>query len=249
MKIGYQLYSALEFCNGSEELKNTIHKIAEMGYDGVEFFSYEGIPADEMKACLHDCGIQACNSHVNLERLEKDAEGEFCYAKKASIPCITIPWLSPELRNTEGYSKVKAMIPKLIALGEKYGIELLYHNHDFEFEKESDGKFHLNSILESDSKIKLELDTFWAFYAGVDPVEYMNAVKDKLSMIHIKDYLNTNPPSFAAIGTGNMKNIPILDWAKSAKLEWVIVEQDNSSIDIFESAKLSVDYLKTYYKI
>ena len=76
MKIGYQLFSALSKCGDAEDLKNVIKHIAEMGYDGVEFFLYQGIPAEEMKELLDSCGIVAFNSHVQLERLYNDAAFE-----------------------------------------------------------------------------------------------------------------------------------------------------------------------------
>lgn len=255
MKIGYQLYSSLDLCQGSEGLICTIKKIAAMGYDGVEFFGYEGIPADRMKELLAESGIEACNSHVQLERWQADAEGEFRYAKEAGIPWLTIPWVAPELRNAQGYSKIKNLITKLVKLGKEFGIGLLYHNHDFEFLKDEKGNYILDSFLEADPDIKLELDTFWAFHAGVDPVSYMKKVKQRLAMVHVKDYLTLPEdgadgkqelPSFAAIGTGTMDNISILGWAVKEGLPWVVVEQDNSRIDVLVSAELSVNYLKSF---
>lgn len=252
MKIGYQLFSALALCKGAEGLKDTIRKIAAMGYDGVEFCSYEGIPAAEMKAFLAECGIEAMNSHVQLERWEKDAEGEILYAKEAGIPSVAIPWMAPELRNAEGFAKIKALLPKLCELGKKHGVKITYHNHDFEFAKENGG-YVLDGILASDEATGLELDTFWAHYAGVDPVSYMEEKKDRLAMIHVKDYLSLSGggmaggqemPTFTAIGTGKMPNEPVLEAAKRLGLPWVIVEQDNSRIDVLESAKQSIETLK-----
>ncbi len=256
MKIGYQLFSALALCQGAEGLKDTIRKIAAMGYDGVEFCSYEGIPAAEMKALLAECGIEAMNSHVQLERWEKDAEGEILYAKEAGIPCVAIPWMSPMLRNAEGFAKIKALLPKLCELGKKHGVKVTYHNHDFEFVKEGDG-YVLDRILAADEAAGLELDTFWAHYAGVDPVSYMEEKKDRLTMIHVKDYLELSGggmaggqemPVFTAIGTGKMPNAPVLETAKGLGLPWVIVEQDNSKIDVLESARKSIETLRRVFE-
>lgn len=256
MKMGYQLYSAQSLCKTKEGLIDTIKKIAAMGYDGVEFCSYQGIAADEMRELLAGCNLEACNSHVQLERWEADAEGEFIYAKEAGIPCLTIPWLAPGLRTGEGYQKIKDMIPDLIALGRKYGVRLLYHNHDFEFKEDAGGNgYVLDSILSADDSVGLELDTFWAYFAGVDPVDYMEGKKSRLEMIHVKDYESLGGtvsddgeevPTFCAIGTGNMNNLRILSCAKALGLSWVVVEQDNSKIDVLESAELSIRGLRQY---
>jgi sugar phosphate isomerase/epimerase len=45
-----------------------------------------------------------------------------------------------------------------------------YHNHDFEFVP-SDGAYLLDRLLDATDPdlVALELDVFWATYAGVDP--------------------------------------------------------------------------------
>lgn len=253
MKFGYQLFSALALCQDQAGMISTMEKIAEMGYDGVEFFSYAGVPAAEMKALLERLHLKGFNSHVQLERWEKDAEGEIRYAAEAGIPCVTIPWMPPEMRNDAGFAKIKQMIPHLIALCRQYGVQLIYHNHDFEFAKKEDGQFVLEDILSADPAVGLELDTFWVHYAGVDPVGYMETHKDRMRLIHIKDYLKfdggpiaggVEMPTFCAIGTGKMQNQPIINWAEANGIEWVCVEQDNSQIPELEAAKISIDTLK-----
>lgn len=254
MKFGYQLFSALPLCQTKEGMISTMEKLSQLGYDGVEFFSYAGIPAEEMKALLERLHLKGFNSHVQLERWEKDPEGEVRYAAQAGIPCLTIPWLPPEMRNAEGYAKIKAMIPKLLSLCEKYGITLLYHNHHFEFDKTPEGRYVLEDILFADPALGLELDTFWAHYAGIDPAAYMEVQKERMKLIHIKDYLaldggpvagGMEMPTFCAISTGKMNNQPIVDWAKANDIAWVCVEQDNSQIPELEAAALSIRALKT----
>lgn len=253
MKFGYQLFSALALCQDRAGMIATMEQIAAMGYDGVEFFSYAGIPASEMKELLARLHLQGFNSHVQIERWEKDAEGEIRYAAEAGIPCVTIPWMPPEMRSDEGYAKIKRMIPDLVRLCRQYGVQLIYHNHDFEFAKTAGGTLVLDDILSADRAVGLELDTFWAHYAGVDPVGYMDSRKGRIKLIHIKDYqkLDGGPvnggvemPTFCAIGTGKMENAPIIEWAVANAVEWVCVEQDNSQIPELEAARISIETLK-----
>jgi len=254
MKIGYQLFSAISLCQGAKGLKDTIRSIAAMGYDGVEFCSYEGIPANEMKDFLAEQGITAINSHVQMERFLADMEGEVRYAAEAGIPYITLPWVAPDLRNEEGYQKIDEMISKIIDCCKKYNIKLLYHNHEFEFEKSGD-TYILDTILDTQETLGLELDTFWAYYKGINPAAYMKEKRENLVMIHIKDYEsftgggiagNQEMPTFSAIGTGNMDNDSVIREAVELGLIWVVVEQDNSKIDVLESAAISIKSLKKY---
>ena len=55
MKIGLQLYTMRDA--GDKNLIHTIERVAKIGYEGVEFAGYGGIPASEMKKILDDNGI------------------------------------------------------------------------------------------------------------------------------------------------------------------------------------------------
>ncbi|MDD4849738.1 MAG: sugar phosphate isomerase/epimerase [Gemmiger sp.] len=257
MKFGYQLYSARALCSNRAGLVDTIEKIAAMGYDGVEFFQYEGIPATELKALLAGLGLEGFNAHVQLERWEADPEGEARYAAEAGIPCMTIPWLAPALRTAQGLARVRQLVPQLLAQCRAYGVQLLYHNHDFEFAPGTTGRYMLDDILAADPALGLELDTFWALYAGVSPTSYMESHQNRLKLIHVKDYckLDGGPvnegresPTFCAIGTGKMDNAPILAQAQKIGVAWACVEQDNSRIPVLEAAKLSIDSLRAAVK-
>lgn len=253
MKFGYQLYSALTLCKDTAGMVDTLEKIAAVGYDGVEFCDYAGIPAAEMKALLTRLNLEGFNTHVNMERWLADPEGEIRYAADAGIPCVTISWVPPEMRDEKGYAQIKAMVPQLLKWCKQHGVQLMYHNHDFEFVKDTNGRYVLDDVLEAAPELSLELDTFWAFFAGVDPLTYMEGHKDKLGMLHIKDYekLDGVPqagggeaPTFCAIGTGLMDNQSIVNWAKANDITWVCVDQDNSQIPELEAAKISIKSMR-----
>jgi sugar phosphate isomerase/epimerase len=247
MQIGYQLYSALERCQTADGLKKTIREIADIGYHGVEFFSYAGIPADELKSVLAQAGVAGLNSHVSLDRWQNNLDGELEYARLAGIPTLTIPWLAPELRNTGTYEAIAKNVPGWLARCKEAGIAAAYHNHDFEYAV-TDGQEALPGILGADEGLLFELDTFWAMFAGKNPVEEMERWKNRLALIHIKDYtdLGTTPPTFCAVGHGKMDNTPIVEKARQLSVPWVVVEQDNSPIDVIDSARLSFETLSAY---
>ena len=245
MEKGYQLFSAAALCQTAGGLRGTIEKIAKMGYDGVEFFDYAGTPSLELKRILDGCGIKGLNVHVPLDRWQQNLDAEIAYALEAGIPMLTIPWLPPDKRIAEMYTLIVNNVPFWVEKCAKYGLQAGYHNHDFEY-ADFDGKNVLDTILQADDKLLLELDTFWAMYAGADPESEMEKYKDRMPLIHVKDYLDMrcDPPVFCAIGHGKMDESPILEKAKALNLAWVVVEQDNSTIDVLESARLSLQTLE-----
>ncbi len=241
-KIGYQLYSARDHCGTAKGLENTIRKIAAIGYDGVEFAGYSGLAATDVKKLLDECAIEAVNAHVPLDRWQDALDEEIAYAKEAGIPMITVPWLSPENRTAASYKHLAENLPGWVARVRASGLRAGYHNHDFEYERVN-GKPALEILLESSPDLLYELDVFWAYYADFSPAGEMEKWKGRLGPVHIKDYtdMTTDPPVFCAIGRGMMDLAPVFAKAREMALDWLVVEQDNSVIDVFESAALSLE--------
>lgn len=86
------------------------------------------------------------------------------------------------------------------------------------------GRIAENEIL-ARTKVELEVDTFWAFNAGLDPVEFLEAHKDRIRVIHLKDGIPSAPEcknfdhvqdatQGKALGEGKAPIARIHDWAK-----------------------------------
>ena len=152
------------------------------------------------------------------------------------------------------------------------GIQLLYHNHDFEFQK-LDGEIILDKLYTElgAELINPELDTCWVHYAGADPVEYINKYADRSKIVHLKDFsckeLGAGPNyalidengneikpksreenefKFQPLGQGRQNMPAILEACDKAVTEYIIVEQDQSLDRApLEAVKMSREYLKT----
>lgn len=252
MKIGYALFSAVSVSQTSEELRHVIRKVAEMGYDGVEFFQYADMPAAELKQLLEECGLQAISTHVHKPRWDGDgAKREIAYAAEAGIPKLVYPWIAPELRTGTFYRALPGELAGLAQQCAEHGIKLEYHNHEFEFEKLG-SETVLEHLLSQSDAYGLELDTFWTDYAGVDPVTLLYELGDRVSMIHMKDYASHGGffddggehPTFCPVGEGRMPNQRILECAREMNKDWLIVELDNSPLHPLESARISLENIR-----
>ena len=78
MNIGLQMYTRDET---AQDFRGTLRKVAELGYEGVEFAGYGDIPAEEMKTLLQELGLKAIGSHVGLHLLRADLQKEIDYLK------------------------------------------------------------------------------------------------------------------------------------------------------------------------
>ncbi|MEH7299760.1 sugar phosphate isomerase/epimerase family protein [Neobacillus drentensis] len=224
----------------------TLRKVAELGFNGVEFAGYGGLPVREVKKVLDELGLQAAASHVPLEDLELNLEQVIKDQKLLGSKYVVCPYLLPERRTEQHY---QALILLLEQAGEKCrqeGITLCYHNHDFELERLSDGRTALESIFEDTNaaNVKAELDVYWLTKAGEKPVEWMNRYRNRTPLIHLKDMTTDEEQYFAELGTGGVDIESVSNLGVDAGVKWWIVEQDFSRRTPFESIEISLNYLK-----
>lgn len=244
MPIALQLYTLRS--EAEKDFIGTLKKVAELGYQGVEFAGYGGLPADELRDALREFNLVPVNRHVAIERLEKDLDGEISYALGIGLKDITVPYLVENRRNSkEAWIAVARQLQDMGKKIKEAGLNLHYHNHAFEFEK-FDGKYGLDILIDNTDAdvVKLEVDTFWVQYAGVDPVDYLKGLSGRVTMVHLKDMIKGQEPPFAEVGEGCIDIAGIIRVSREIGVQWGIVEQDVCQRPPLESVKLSIDNLK-----
>ncbi len=204
-KIGIQLYSLRE--EMEKDMDATLGAVKAMGYDYVEFAGYFGKTAEEVKALLDKHGLTAISVHQNPDLFWKEGQPAIDYLKKIGVKYCAIPWYTVD----EYFERWDETIDKFTKLGEDLkanGIQLLYHNHDFEFSK-IDGETILDKMYATISAelLQPEFDTCWIHYAGNDPAEYLCKYADrKIDVVHLKDFTCTKlggGPVYGLIGAGD----------------------------------------------
>ncbi len=249
MKYGLQMYSVRD--ESAKDFTGTLRKVAEIGYDGVEFAGYGGLTASELKRLMDELQLQTASTHVSYDRMMADADKEIDYILELDCRYLTIPFLGEEHRKDE--DSWRRVIADLQKIGEKCaarGVQLFYHNHDFEFRQQIAGKTVFDAIFESvsDSLLKVELDACWAYYGGYDPVAYIEKYANRLPLLHMKDMrtLEDGKALTVELGEGEVKLMDIANAAKQAGVEWMIVEQDYCQNPSIESVTTSFNWIKKH---
>lgn len=264
--IALQLYSVRE--DMEKDFEGTIRKVKKLGYDGVEFAGLFGKTAGEVKAICDKVGIIPISAHVTFTDMMEDPELLQTYAE---IGCkfVVIPYLTPEYRpGNEKFGEVIEGAKKLGKIANALGMKLCYHNHDFEFVK-IDGEYALDILYNevSEELLETEIDTCWVNVGGENPADYVRKYAGRVNILHLKDFTGeksdnmyaligidedekkqeTNKFEFRPVGYGKQDFIAILEAAKESGTRWVVVEQDEPSMDKtrMECAKLSIEYLKS----
>ena len=267
--VGLQLYSVRG--EMEKDMDATLKAVKEMGYDYVEFAGYFGKTAEEVKALLDKHGLTAISVHQAPDLFEKEGKDAVDYLNTIGVKYCAVPWYVKD----EFYNNWDGTVEKfkrVSALLQDGGIQLMYHNHDFEFEK-IDNEYILDKLYSTlDSSVLMpEIDTCWVHYAGVNPAEYIKKYSGRIKVLHLKDFVceklgggpvyalidedgnemkggskEDNGFKFTPVGYGIQDWNSILTAADEAGIEYVIVEQDDSYGECtLETARKSREYLKT----
>ena len=264
LPVAYQIYSARD--EASKDLLSVLKALSVMGYNGVEFAGFYGHSAEEVKAMLEETGLKAVSSHVQPSLIEADMYGVISYHRAIGCEYIAVPYLDEATRpGAAGFAKKLRMIYTFGRLCKEAGIQLLYHNHDFEFIQLS-GIYGLDFLYEAipADLLASELDTCWVKYAGVEPCGYIAKYAGRCPVVHLKDYVGIkgDRPPYALIGMeesapaddqpfmfkpwglGCQDTKAVAQAAIDAGAEWLIIEQDESKErPALEAAKLSIETL------
>ena len=271
--VGLQLYSVRDFLE--KDFMGTLEKVKEMGYDAVEFAcGFYGHTGKEVKAKCDELGLKPLSAHVDRKTILTSPEKVIGNYADAGCKYIAIPWSDwkVDLPGADGYETFKNDLVKISEVCKKYGIALLYHNHDFEFVK-VDGEYKLDILYKDldENVLKTEIDVCWARVGGENPSEYVLKYTGRAPLVHFKDYVGerssdmyeligggkvhqsdvkpVTPFEFRPVGYGVQDVKSLLAAAEGAGAEAIIVEQDKPSMDktSLECAEMSVKYIKSLF--
>ncbi len=265
MKLALQLYSIRD--EMEKDFLGTLKKVKEMGYDGGELAGLYGKSGKEVKAMFDEAGLIPISAHVAYQDLIPDIDTLVKTYKEIGCKYIAIPYLPEELRyGTEKYPEVVEGIKRIGEVCKENGISLLYHNHDFEFQKTPNGEYVLDALYNeiSSDLLQTEIDTCWVNVGGENPSDYIRKYTGRSPVVHLKDFKGRKSENmykligiessdqksegfeFRPLGMGVQDIQSIVDAAKDAGAEWVIAEQDEPTLGLsrLESAQKSIDYMK-----
>lgn len=254
-KIGVQLYTVRDIIG--KDPKGTLQKIAQLGYKEVETFGYNqgkwfGLTASELSVLLKDNGLSSPSGHTLLGGVFLKSGWEDSWKKAVEDAAalgqkfIVIPWLAePDRKPIDNYKKIAEGLSKAALISKQAGLQIAYHNHDFEF-ADMNGQNGFDILMkETDSSmVKIELDLYWAVKAGRNPLDLFAAHPGRFVMWHVKDMDNSDKKFFTEVGNGTIDFKTIFTRAKQSGMKHFFVEQDICPGSPLESIAKSIDYMK-----
>lgn len=222
----------------------TLRRVKEIGYDYVELAGFLNRTPRECRGLLDDAGLIPVSAHVGADVVAADPAWAIGAARDLGVEYMVVPWMDVSrmhgrddwLRAAEGFQEAGERL-------KAEGIRLCYHNHDHEFRRIA-GDLIMDLLLgDAAGVLDAELDVYWITYAGEDPVEQIRRYRGRCPLLHIKDMSNDASRSFAEVGRGVIDMEAVLREGAQAGVKWFIVEQDITSGDALESARISAEYM------
>lgn len=265
LPIGIQMFNLRN--EAAKDFKGTVQQVKDLGFDFVELAGLYGHTYQEIKDILDEVGIPALSAHIPYQELVADPEGVLEGYKLIGIKYAAFPYLDETVRpGTDAFPETLKNMRHIAEIAKGLGIQMMYHNHDFEFIKMPNGQFGLDymySEIPADL-LTAELDLCWVKVAGQDPVAYLDKYAGRIPVIHLKDFYQEGVASnmyeligiakkeetrgyfrFRPLSYGKQFWPPILEAAKKDGAKYLIYEQDMSYTNTpIQNAKLSIDYLK-----
>ncbi len=251
--VGLELYSVREAL--AEDLMGTVTKVAEMGYETVEFYRpyYSWTPeyAQEVRTHMDSLGIRCLSTHNPAEAFMAENHQK-SIELNGIIGSTTMVMASPprDVRGggADGWKGVGELLTGAQEAFSAAGMRAGYHNHQYEWQAFEDAtedgpRFPLDVLAdETPAGVTLQLDVGTCLEMEQDPVAWIKAHPGRIRNIHCKDWApgsDEDEKGYRVLfreGTADWQGI--FDAAESVGgVKFYLIEQEGSRYDEFESAR------------
>lgn len=251
--LGVQLWSLHKELD-AQPLKG-LDDVKSFGLTLIETHSLYKMPVADFKKALDERGLKPISAHMQYDRLNTDLAGAIAEAKTLGVKYVVVPWIP----HTKDFDIAAGHIAaenfnKWGAAFREAGIKFGWHPHGFEFRPEAGTTAFDVIVHETDPKnLFLEMDVFWVFHAGVDPVALLKKYPRRFELLHVKDIRKGAKTGFytghadeadnVAVGSGQIDWPSVLKTAKDIGVKYYFIEDETSAP--MQNVPQTISYLKT----
>jgi sugar phosphate isomerase/epimerase len=252
--IGLQLWSLRDQTKVSTT--GALDIAAGFGFTEVETAGTGSLSFADLAKELQARRLTVVAVHINYELLQKDLAAAIADVKTLGakyLICPALPHAKPFTADDAHRvaAEFNAWGQACAAAGLKFG----YHTHGFEFVPAVPGGETPFDVLMRETKPELvcfEMDVFWVFHAGVDPVKLLQKYPGRWRFLHLKDIRkgavtgfstgSASPTDRVAVGEGQINWPAVLGAAEKAGVTHYFIEDEG--VQPLKDIPASLKYLK-----
>ncbi len=267
MLVGMQLYCVRD--DMKKDPAGTLQALAGMGYKHVEHANYVdgkfyGYSPAEFKKILNGLGISMPSGHTVLRPDHWDANAkDFTAVWKKTVEdaafmgqqYVISPSIDMNVRTS--YDALMRQLEYFNRSGElckKHGMLFGYHNHDFEFSEQHNGKSLYDIILsETDPGLVMQqLDTGNLWNGGANAMEVVKKYPGRFKSLHVKDAVlrkDDNKHYESTVlgkGVANIKDILTVVSKQKSKPQLIIEQEAYQGVAPLECMRQNMQVMKEW---
>jgi sugar phosphate isomerase/epimerase len=241
--LGAQLYTVRDFTQTMEGIRETLRKVADIGYSAVQVSAFGPVDPSDVARAIEESGLTVAATHVSWDRCLNDIDALIEEHQLWNCRHPAIGGLPGEYHTLDGLKRFLDELPPVAERFAAAGMDFSYHNHSQEMAK-TEGRTWLGRLYDeaNPDHLKAEIDTYWIQHGGGDPAAWIRRCAGREPLLHLKDMaiMPDREQRYAEIGEGNLNWPAILEAAAAGGVEWYLVEQDECyGRDPFESLAIS----------
>ena len=263
-----------------EKARETLRAVKTAGYDGIELNSFMVNPTPFMVRMLtkaagmptgkggnldwarltKEAGLSVVSLHKDLGEIKKDMNATVEEAKKFETSNVVITGMYRfDYRDKTLVDDLCKQLNNVGKSLKKEGIQLLYHNHNYEFQKVQGKQTAYEYLIANTNPeyVGFEFDSYWPTEAGVCALDVMKSLGQRMKLYHINDRgTKLQKPVMTPIlksdscelGYGNMNLEALCKQALSVGVEAVVLESHKNWIDNspIKSLQVSADFMNQH---
>ncbi len=245
MSIGCQTWPLRESI--AKDFEGTLHQIAGAGFQRVEMCSPAGyagagfgplvnIKPAKIRDMIRGAGLGCISSHFGFTELKEHLDDRIEFAKELGLEQMICATLGvPDDAPMSAWLKAFDEMNEIGAKTHKAGLQLGFHNHQFEF-KEIDGVLVYDELMRRFDPALIKMQFQDAIPPQYDPVAILAKYPGRFIYLHLSD--RSAERKAVPIGTGTIDWKKLFVAAKAGGIKNYFVEMD------WDLMQASIPYLR-----
>jgi sugar phosphate isomerase/epimerase len=236
----------------STDFAGVCRDVVAAGFPAIETGNlFASLGEDAARRLLDETGLKISGIHAGYGDYADDAKltANIAFCKAIGVRHLMCSGVA-DGTTVEGYRTTSRRFNEIGKRLRDEGLVFNYHNHDWEF-KPLDGGTNGMSVLAAETDpavVKFNIDVFWVTHGGENPVAFIHQHADRAGYFHFKDgrKLPDGSPEFLELGRGTVDLIGSMQAAREVGAEWIVQEQDRTTLDPAESITISRRYMREH---
>ncbi|MDF1576260.1 MAG: sugar phosphate isomerase/epimerase [Bacteroidales bacterium] len=232
-----------------KDFSGTLKKMAAMGYSQVEmcsplgygFKSLNEMSGAEMRKIIEDAGLKCTSSHFTSGELKNSLDNRIEWASQLGMKQMaqSMPGVRLGTATMDDWKRAAHELNKIAERTRSAGMQMVYHNHNFEFQK-IDGELIYPVLMDEldPELVKMQFQVA-VIDEGYKAQDYFRKYPGRFISAHLADY-SIEKESQVPLGQGVVDWKDLFEAAKTGGVQNYFVEMDPVTFE--ESARFLLEF-------